>query len=62
MYRCDPECAGILEFLRDIIGVPVLYELPLLPLLAPVLLAMVAAHRGIERLTQRRGRGADGVY
>lgn len=46
MYLFDPEGAGILEFLWDIIGVPVLYELPLLPLLAPVLLAMVAAHRG----------------
>lgn len=54
MYFFDPEGAGILVALWDLIGIPVLYELPLLPMLAPVLLLMVAIHHGIERLAARR--------
>lgn len=50
MYLFDPEGAGILVLQWDLIGIPVLYELPLLPILAPALLGMVAVHHGIERL------------
>lgn len=53
MYFFDPEGAGILVLLWDLIGIPVVYELPLLPMLAPVLL-MVAIHHGIERAAGRR--------
>lgn len=57
MYFFDPMGAGILVFLWDLIGIPVLYELPLVPILAPVLLLMVAIHHGIERAAQRIGAG-----
>ncbi len=59
MYMFDPEAAGILVVLWDLIRIPLLYELPLLPLLAPVLLAMVAAQRALEHLVGgTRGRGS----
>ena len=56
MYVFDPEGAGILVLLWKLIHVPVIYELPLLPILYPVLLLMVAIQRGLERLTSLRRR------
>ncbi|MCL2463763.1 MAG: YwaF family protein [Micrococcales bacterium] len=50
MYFFDPEGSGILVVLWHLIHIPVLYELPLLPILYPVLLAMCAVQRGFERL------------
>jgi hypothetical protein len=61
MYFFDPEGAGILDVLWNAIRIPLLYELPLLPILYPVLLLMVAIQRGFERLAlaarRRGGRG-----
>ncbi|QBR74939.1 YwaF family protein [Microbacterium sediminis] len=56
MYFFDPMGAGILVVLWDLIGIPVLYELPLVPILAPVLLLMCAIHHGIEALARRASR------
>jgi uncharacterized membrane protein YwaF len=56
MYVFDPEGAGILVVLWKLIHTPVLYELPLLPILYPVLLLMVALQRGFERLARAAGR------
>ncbi|MBO9577171.1 MAG: YwaF family protein [Microbacteriaceae bacterium] len=50
MYFFDPEGSGILVLLWNLIGIPVVYEIPLLFILYPVLLGFVAAQRGIERL------------
>ncbi|WP_181158439.1 YwaF family protein [Leucobacter massiliensis] len=52
MYFFDPEGSAILEALWRLIGVPFVYELPLIPLLYPVLLLMVAGHRAVERAAQ----------
>ena len=52
MYFFDPEGAGILETLWGLIGIPVLYEVPLLPILAPVLIGMVGLHRLVEKLAR----------
>jgi len=57
MYFFDPMGAGILVLLWDLIGIPVLYELPLIPILAPALLLMVAIHHAIEALAKRLGDG-----
>lgn len=56
MYFFDPMGAGILVFLWELIGIPVLYELPLVPILAPVLLLMCAMHHGVEALARRASR------
>lgn len=61
MYFFDPMGAGILVFLWDLISIPVLYELPLIPLLAPVLLLMCVIHHGIEALARRMPRAPLGA-
>lgn len=54
MYVFGPEDAAILAFFHDLIGVPLLYEVPLLVAAAPLFLGQVALHR----LALRRARVA----
>lgn len=56
----DPEGAGILVLLWDLIGIPVLYQLPLLVLILPVLLVQYGLYRGVVALTGRRTREPGG--
>jgi len=60
MFVFGPQGAGILELFHDLIPVPLLYQIPLLVIIVPVLLVQWAAFRGFERLTARR-RGAPGA-
>ncbi|GAA1872914.1 hypothetical protein [Myceligenerans crystallogenes] len=46
----DPEGAGILELLHTMIPVPILYEVPLLPVVLPVFLLQVAVFRALSRI------------
>jgi uncharacterized membrane protein YwaF len=57
-YMFDPEGAGVLVALWDLIGIPFVYELPLLPLVLPVLLLQVGLHRGFSAVARRRARFA----
>jgi uncharacterized membrane protein YwaF len=48
-YFFDPEGAGILVMLWDWIGIPVLYQAPLLPIILPVLLLVFGIYRGVVK-------------
>ncbi|WP_125775268.1 YwaF family protein [Antribacter gilvus] len=53
-YVFDPEGAAILVLFHDLIGIPLVYELPVLLVVLPVLLLQVAVYRGGQRLAARR--------
>jgi uncharacterized membrane protein YwaF len=61
MYVFDPEGAPILELFHHLIPVPLLYELPLLVAVAPVLLLQAALYRVWAAVDRRllRGPGYD---
>ncbi|MCL2515276.1 MAG: YwaF family protein [Microbacteriaceae bacterium] len=62
MYFFGPEGAGILVLLWNAIRIPMVYELPLLPIIYPVLLLVLVVQRGLERLGRAAGpRRADGA-
>ncbi len=50
----DPEGAGIFQVLWDLIGVPVVYQVPLLALIWPVLALLFAIYRGVVAITGER--------
>jgi uncharacterized membrane protein YwaF len=52
-YFFDPEGAGILVLLHNLVGLPILYLFPVLPLVVPVLLLEAALYRGGSRLATR---------
>ena len=52
-YFFDPEGAGILVVLWNLIHVPVAYEAPLLVIIAPVLLAQYGIYRAVSALARR---------
>jgi uncharacterized membrane protein YwaF len=53
-YFFDPEGADILVALHNLVGLPVLYLFPVLPLLVGALMAQAAIYRGGSRLAARR--------
>ena len=57
MYVFDPEGAGILELFHRLIPVPLVYELPMLVVITPVLLVQWAAYRGFVILREVAGPG-----
>lgn len=57
MYVFDPEDAGLLALFHDLIPVPLLYEVPLLLVLMPVMLGQWGAYRAFLWVGRRR-RGA----
>jgi uncharacterized membrane protein YwaF len=52
-YFFDPEGAGILELLYKLIGIPVVYELPVLPLAYLIFLGQAGAYFLLKRLRNR---------
>jgi len=50
-FPFDPEGSFIFEFLWGLIHIPLVYQMPLLVLITPVLLLQYAIYRGIHRLT-----------
>lgn len=50
-FPFDPEGSFIFEFLWGLIGIPLVYQMPLLIIITPVLLLQYAIYRGIHRLT-----------
>lgn len=58
MYVFDPEGAPILEVFHHLIPIPLVYELPLLAAVLPVLLLQVAIYR-LGSLVARRVTGRD---
>ncbi|MDR1186482.1 MAG: YwaF family protein [Bifidobacteriaceae bacterium] len=55
-YFFDPEGAGILVALHNLIGLPILYLAPVAPVIVPVLLLQAAIYRGGSRLATRLSR------
>ncbi|MDR2114298.1 MAG: YwaF family protein [Bifidobacteriaceae bacterium] len=55
-YFFDPEGAQILEALHDLVGLPVVYLFPVLPLVIGALLTQAALYRGGARLATRLSR------
>jgi hypothetical protein len=49
-YFFDPEGAGILEALHKLIPVPIVYELPILPLALGIFAVQAGAYRWVKRL------------
>ncbi|MDR1118830.1 MAG: YwaF family protein [Bifidobacteriaceae bacterium] len=55
-YFFDPEGADILVMLHNLVGIPVLYLLPILPLVVGALMLQAAIYRGGSRLAHRLAR------